>query len=83
MSTDAKRAGNARYLAKMKTLTIRVKPEEYAIIQDAASRTGDSVQGYFLRAVRDRMTREAATDGLAGENETEGAKREEEGGYGG
>lgn len=58
MSTDAKRAGNARYLAKMKTLTIRMKPEEYVTIQAAANRTGDSVQGYILQAIRTRIEQE-------------------------
>ena len=60
MSTDAKRAGNARYLAKMKTLTIRLKPEEYARLQAAAG--VGSVQGYILQAVRERLAREGVPD---------------------
>ena len=55
MSTDAKRAGNARYLSKFKTLTIRVLPEEADQLTAAAGNTGESVQGYIMRAVRGRM----------------------------
>ena len=48
MSTDAKRAGNARYLATLKTVTVRMKPEEYSKIKAAADQqTGGSVQGYI------------------------------------
>lgn len=59
MSTDAKRAGNARYLATLKTVTVRMKPEEYSKIKAAADRqTGGSVQGYILTATRERMARD-------------------------
>lgn len=59
MSTDAKRAGNARYLATLKTITVRMKPEEYSRIKAAAdSQTGGSVQGYILTATRERMARD-------------------------
>lgn len=69
MSTEAKRAGNARYLAKMKTLTIRIKPEEYADLQAAAiEKEGGSVQGYILRAVRERMARDQAQAADAGQS---------------
>ena len=46
MSSDAKRAGNARYLAKLKT------------IQQAAAAAGESVNGYILAAVDARLQRE-------------------------
>ncbi len=55
MSTDAKRAGNARYLSKFKTLTIRVLPEEADAIAEAAAAAEQSVQGYILQATREKM----------------------------
>lgn len=58
MSTDAKRAGNARYLAKLKTITVRMQPETAETIQQAAAAAGESVNGYILAAVDERMQRE-------------------------
>lgn len=55
MSTDAKRAGNARYLSKFKTLTIRVLPEEAERLAQAAAEAGESVQSYIMQAVRTRL----------------------------
>lgn len=52
MSTDAKRAANARYLAKMATITIRMEPEEKARLQQAAEKENKSVQGYILDLLR-------------------------------
>ena len=40
MSSDAKRAGNARYLAKLKTITVRMQPETAETIQQAAAAAG-------------------------------------------
>lgn len=59
MSTDAKRAGNARYLAKMKTLTVRMQPETAERIQQAAAAAGESVNGYIMASVSERMARES------------------------
>lgn len=58
MSTDAKRRGNARYLATKKTVTIRMNPEIHVEMQSAADDAGQSLQGYILQAVRERMERE-------------------------
>ena len=58
MSTDAKRAGNARYLAKLKTITVRMQPDTAETIQQAAAAAGQSVQGYILQACTERMARE-------------------------
>lgn len=60
MSTDAKRAGNARYLAKLKTWTIRIKPDEAEKIEQAAAAAGQSKNEYVLEAVRRRMEQEQA-----------------------
>lgn len=56
MATRAKLDGNARYLAKLKTITLRMKPEEHESIKAAAEvATSGSVQGYILQAVRAQM----------------------------
>ena len=60
MSTDAKRAGNARYLAKLKTWTIRIKPEEAERIEQAAAAAGQSKNEYVLEAVRLRMKKDTS-----------------------
>ena len=58
MSTDAKRAGNARHQAKLDRIVIQPEKEEGAIIRRAASNAGQSVQGYILQAIKERMERE-------------------------
>lgn len=55
MATDAQRKANAKYLAGKKTLTIRLDHDEAEEIADAAEKAGQSVQAYFLQAVRDRL----------------------------
>ena len=64
MSTDAKRAGNARYLAKLKTITVRMRPETAANVRHAADAAGESLNAYIVGAVAQRMDRDAsAPDG--------------------
>ena len=58
MSTDAKRAGNARHQAKLDRIVIQPEKEEGTIIRQAASNAGQSVQGYILQAINERMERE-------------------------
>ena len=58
MSTDAKRAGNARHQAKLDRIVIQPEKEEGAEIRQAASNAGQSVQGYILQAIKERMERE-------------------------
>ena len=58
MSTDAKRAGNARHQAKLDRIVIQPEKEEGAEIRQAASNAGQSVQGYILQAINERMGRE-------------------------
>ena len=50
ISTDAKRAGNARYLAGFKTISVRMKPAEAEQLREEAERVGESVAGYILQA---------------------------------
>ena len=58
MSTNAKRAGNARHQAKLDRIVIQPEKEEGAIIRQAAANAGQSVQGYILQAIKERMERE-------------------------
>ena len=58
MSTDAKRAGNARHQAKLDRIVIQPEKEEGAKIRQAAANAGQSVQGYILQAIKERMERE-------------------------
>ena len=58
MSTDAKRAGNARHQAKLDRIVIQPEKEEGTIIRQSASNAGQSVQGYILQAIKERMKRE-------------------------
>ena len=58
MSTDAKRAGNARHQAKLDRIVIQPEKEEGAEIRQAAANAGQSVQGYILQAIKERMERE-------------------------
>ena len=58
MSTDAKRAGNARHQAKLDRIVIQPEKEEGTMIRQSASNAGQSVQGYILQAIKERMERE-------------------------
>ena len=58
MSTDAKRAGNARHQAKLDRIVIQPEKEEGAEIRKTAANAGQSVQGYILQAIKERMERE-------------------------
>ena len=61
MSTDAKRAGTARYLAKLKTITVRMQPETAETLQRAATSAGESLNAYIVGAVAQRMERDASS----------------------
>ena len=60
MSTDAKRAGNARHQLKLDRIVIQPSKEEGERIRAAAMESGESLQGYILRSIRDRMERDKA-----------------------
>lgn len=61
LSTDAKRAGNARHIQKLDRIVLQPYKEDGQIIRDAAADAGQSVQAYILQAVRDRMSRDKKT----------------------
>lgn len=56
--SEKKRISNNRYLASMKTIALRMKPEEHRLMKETAAAAGQSLQGYILQAVRERMERE-------------------------
>lgn len=58
--SDARRRTNDKYNAKCDTIQIRPLKPEGAEIRAAAAAAGQSLQGYILQAVRDRMCRENA-----------------------
>ena len=58
MSTDAQRAAVLRHQAKLDRIVIQPEKEEGTIIRQAAANVGQSVQGYILQAIKERMERE-------------------------
>ena len=57
--SKARLESNARYTAKCDQIMLKpLKPEGEAI-RAAAAAAGESLQGYCLKAVRDRMQRES------------------------
>lgn len=58
MPTEAKKAGNARHVAKLDLLKIQPYKEEGERIRAAAAAAGQSVQAYILDAVRERMSKD-------------------------
>lgn len=58
MSTDAKRAGNARHLQKLGRIDLRPYKEEVEQIKSAATAAGQSTSAYIMQAVRERMKKD-------------------------
>ena len=61
MSSDAKRASNARYLAKFKTVSVRFTQTDAVAVQSAADAAGESLNAYIVGAVAQRMERDASS----------------------
>lgn len=60
MATKAKLEGNARYLAKFKTISIRIPVENFEFIEQAAKASQMSVSGFIAKAAQEaaqQMTR--------------------------
>ena len=53
--SEKKRISNNRYLASMKTIALRMKPEEHWMMKESAQASGQSLQGYILQACRAAM----------------------------
>ena len=64
----AKRRNNDNYNAKCDAITIRPLKPQGTAIRTAAEAAGQSLQGYILQAVRERMERDGRAD-LAAELE--------------
>ena len=62
MSSDAKRASNARYLSKLKTVSVRFAQTDATAVQAAADAAGESLNAYIVGAVAQRMDREQPTE---------------------
>lgn len=58
MYNETKKACNARHAATLDVIRVQPKKEEGAAIRAAAAEAGQSLQGYILQAVRDRMAKE-------------------------
>ncbi len=56
MPTEAKKAGNARHVAKLDQIKLQPYKEEGERIRVAAAEAGMSLQAYVLEAVRKEMT---------------------------
>lgn len=50
-----RKAANARYLAKLDNLTIRIPGGQKETVASAAADAGESVNGYVIKAILDRM----------------------------
>ena len=58
MSTDAQRAAVLRHQAKLDRIVIQPEKEKGTIIRQSAANVGQSVQGYILQAIKERIERE-------------------------
>lgn len=70
--SEAKKAADKRYTAKLDNIMIRPYREEGAAIRAAAAAAGMSVQAYVLQAVRGWMGREQAGPAAAERAEARG-----------
>ena len=59
MATEAKLKGNANYLSKFKTLSIRVPLDVFPSLEAAAAAKGESPSGYIWKAAEQRMKHDA------------------------
>jgi predicted DNA binding CopG/RHH family protein len=58
LATKAKLESNARYLAKFKTVSIRIPEEELPAVKRAADSAGVALSAYILRAIREQIRRD-------------------------
>ena len=56
--SEAKRRNNDNYNAKCDFIAIKPRKEYGREIRDAADAAGQSLQGYILQAIRERMERD-------------------------
>ncbi len=65
--SEKKKASNARYDEKCDIIYLKPLKARGAAIRAAAAASGQSLQGYILQAVEERMEREAQKGGTADE----------------
>lgn len=58
----SRRKANDRYNARCDSITIRPLKDKGTAIRTAAQTAGESLQGYILKAVEQRMERDAQQD---------------------
>ena len=58
MATEAQRRASINYNKRQDNIMIRPSKEDGAKIRQAAANAGQSVQGYILQAIKERMERE-------------------------
>lgn len=66
--SENKRKSLDRYNATCDYISIRPKREKGQEIRDAAAAAGQSLQGYILQAVAERIERDRHATGEAGDN---------------
>ena len=62
--SEAKRRGNDKYTAKCDRITLKPIQAEGNAVRQAAKTAGQSLQGYILQAVRQKMRADAAGEYL-------------------
>ena len=58
--SEKKRKSNDAYNAKCDFIAVRPMLEDGAVIRETAKAAGQSLQGYILQAVRERMERDSS-----------------------
>ena len=58
MATEAQRRASINYNKRQDNIMIRPSKDEGSEIRKAAANAGQSVQGYILQAIKERMERE-------------------------
>ena len=61
-TSDNKLKTNQRYLDKLDNIMFRVPKGQREVIHAAAACTGESVNAYIVRAIRERMEREGVSE---------------------
>ena len=56
--TEARKAANKRSDAKYGQILVKPQKEDAQAIREAAAEAGESIQGYIVRACRERMERD-------------------------
>lgn len=59
MSTEAQKRASTNYNKRQDNIMLRPSKDEGQLIRSAAAAAEQSVQGYVLQAVRERMERDA------------------------